>query len=205
MNFSVILFIPLVLTILSSIIFFKRYSSSPIKIAPIFLICSLLIEIIAIYAERKFENNMFVYDIYTILEFIFYSFIFYFSIENIIIKKTIIVWCIIFIVSIFLYYFNIYRISESNLLSLIISYIFIIFFSCIYLNQLLLNDAIIKYYHIPLFWISLAALYCVSIFGFSEFINFKKYYIPYNIDFIIKVIGLYGYYILLNIAFICRR
>ncbi len=186
---SFALFCPLIIAI-----FRRRYLTNELKVLFLYLIASIITEILGnVFARVLHIPNHFILNTFAVLECILISFIFQEVFINKNLKRVAFILIIIYtLVSIYLFimpdgFFKFNSIVNTISCLLIIIWVFAYFY------QLLQTLQVIKLYTIPLFWISVGCLLYFSgtlfIFLYSDTILFQKepilYYQLWNIYYVL--------------------
>ena len=130
-----------------------------LKLLPIYLALTLIVEIIATWLEETNQSNLVIYSIYYVINFSFYLFIIRSVLESRFIKKVIFIFIVLFeLVAIFNIIFvqNIYTWNSFNYS---IGSLLVVTFSIYYFFELFKRPKAIKLSKEPSFWICTALLF----------------------------------------------
>lgn len=165
-----------VITLVVSLVFYKRYKHTPLRYFPLLLIFTIIIESIGLFittTEGESANTSMYYNSYHIVAFLFYFYVFRHSIDTKSFKRAITIFAVIYILSSSVNPFYQDFLLESQLGSWLIGGIFLILSVFLFYGEVLNNDKTHEIRHDPLFWIGTGLLF------------FHAGYIP------IKIIRLY--------------
>lgn len=187
-----------------SISFNPEYSQ---RMIPIFLVYNLLSEVMAYQWMISKRSNMFIYDVYTLVEFMFIFVLFYQSFYNKRMKTILLFYAILFLAGAVLYYSGWYQPTHYNVVSLFMSYLFILVVSGSYLIEQLFSDKVLYFTTQPMFWASTGFL----IYGSASFlINMLNYLNMVSPSFsfvkqLITIVGSLAFYGGLSMSMLCRK
>jgi len=141
-------------------IYHPKYKNSNLKLLPYFLTLSFLIEITAYILAHTHHYNIWLYNQYINIEYLFYIWLFYQYIENNLYKKLIIIFTFIYEV-----YFLISIIFLSDNINVMPTYAFafaqilIIIVLFTFLLQMLSSDKILHIQQYLIFWVAVGLLF----------------------------------------------
>ncbi len=168
------------------------------------LILTIITELAAVYAGKKWRNNWIIYEIYQLLKYVLIIIVYFSELERY--KKwmfySLIAVILVSLIEILFFkqkYASIYQTIES---------IFIITWTLLFLQELLLANTENNFTDYPLFWISIGYLiFEVSVlFNFSAFnfiSNYGKEYLPLMKN--IRIATNYVLYSMYIVAFLTKQ
>jgi hypothetical protein len=207
MNFYFQLIIPIVCLLASITVYFQPETERYLKLFPVYLLIVNVVGPIGKYMGDHSMNNTLLYNIYSIIEFVFYLFVLHEIIRNKKVKKIIVY---ILYICLPLAILDMYGIQKAN-----------VFHSMSYaLNSLALVGICVFYFYElfqlpqtnsllrePAFWICTSILFstCCNfpLFAFAMFFNAPPQFIINNILTILFIINIFSFS-LYTIAFLCR-
>lgn len=169
----------IIATIIVGLLFYQKITPRYIRLFIPFLALTLFVEIANSYNWLWFKGpNLWFFNIFTIIEFIFYFFIFYFSIKNHKIKKLVLFSIPFYVLAACINIFFIQGIFNFHTISYRIASVMIIIYCYLYFRQLLKMDISINILRDPMFWICTGLLFFYSGFFFYfsafEYIAYTK-------------------------------
>lgn len=192
--------IPVILYLL----LYKRINDKVLRVIFLLLVGGIIFEIIGLYSTNKYNNNIFIWNFFTLVEALILTLFFHKIFENQLVKKII----ILLIVNFSAFWFfqqakNGFQVYDET--SLAIEQVLIISFSIYYLFEQLKNPESTFVYTSPRFWIVIAYFIYMSATFFlflflKSFSNEEKskYLILNSFFIIIKII-------LLSVAMFMRN
>ncbi len=153
-------FIFLIIMVITSFLYYGKYKNTKLKLLPWIFVFSLTIEIIAYLLFIGGHPNMWIYNGYINIEYLFFLWLFYHYIENKFYKKLIIigsaVYEIYFIISLLFLTKNLntmqtYPFTFAQILIIIVLFIFLL--------QMLSSDKILHIQKFLVFWVALGLLF----------------------------------------------
>ncbi len=197
------------LSLVVSIVVFNSFhrGDSYLKNFPPFLAATLIIETYGSYLSYHNENNVDLYNFFTVIEFCFYQLLISMMIKNKRMRKVIWFSCILYavIAAINIIFFqgkySFHTITYSLGCLIIVSYCVYYFF------ELFRFPKSVKLVQTPAFWIcsSLLFYYCCSfpLFAFVNYWGTIKWVVE-SFDSIVTILNIF-LYSLFTIAFLCSR
>jgi hypothetical protein len=182
---------------------------SPIylKVFPIFLIITFLVEIIARKIGNAQGNNLFLYNLFSASEFTFYLYFFYGIYKGKAAKKIALYAMIIYLVLALVNIFFVQGLKVFHTYTFMLGCVLMIGFGAYYFYRLLKEPQTGKISRDPTFWITAALMiyYCCDfpVFGILNYITrlsptvYSGLLVVYNLMNIIL-------YSLFTVAFLCR-
>lgn len=196
--------------IASLVICFTAIPANPersLRMIPLFLLYNLISELSAYGLMVQKRSNMFIYDIYTLLEFVFIFILLFASSKSIRFKRVMSFYGLLFLAAAILFYFGWYKPTHYNILNLFMSFMFIIVASGAVLIEQLFSDEVIRFTSIPLFWASTGFLIYASASFLINTLNYLNIVFPSSlmVKQVITVIGSLAFYGGLSMSMLCRR
>lgn len=197
-----------VICLLSSItVYFQPQSELYLKLFPVYLLITNAVSAIGVYMGDHNMNNTLLYNIFSIVEVVFYFYIFYAIIRNKKLKKIIIyVICFYAILSVF----DMYSSQKANVfhsLSYSVGSLFLVCLCVFYFYELFQSPQTNSLFREPAFWICTSILFstCCTfpLFGFAMFFHTPPKFVINNIQIILLIVNVFSYS-LYTIAFLCR-
>ncbi|MDQ2718565.1 MAG: hypothetical protein M3Z26_02205 [Bacteroidota bacterium] len=166
--------IPILISLFISIILYKRLNPPWLRAFTWFLIFCIIISSTGYaYSFYLKKNNHFIFNIYLLVQYLFYFGIFYKTFQAKKLKKlTILVSCGFTIYLLFDFFFadGFYTFNSS---AYTLGSVLTILFCLIYFGTLFKSDGFINYFRIPMFWIATGILFFfVGNFIYLSFINY---------------------------------
>ena len=185
----------------------KKHTNLYIRVFPIFLILSFLVEIIGEFRSDKRLNNSLMYSLFTGFEFTFYIWVIREIVQNEKAKRVIFYILLIFpfldLVNIFL----IQGIGHFHTITYSLGCLLIVLLCIYYFFELFQSPNSVNLLQQPAFWIcsGLMFFYCCSfpIFGLSNFLLSLPRVIIRHINTIITLLNVF-LYSMFTLAFLCR-
>jgi hypothetical protein len=200
-------FILLCFIISLSIYVSKAYNFFYLKLFPPFLLLTLIAEVYGSYLSYSSQNNLYLYNFFTIFEFCFYLIILLMIIENKKIRKIIIISCVFYpLISVLNVFF--FQGPESfHSITHALGCLLVSSFCIYYFLELFRQPKSIKLTRSPAFWIcsGLLFFYCCS-FPLFGLLNIWAT-VPIVIDHFTQIVAILNVflYTLFTIAFLCIR
>ncbi len=183
MHISFYLYI-IAISIIVGLAFFKRLNPPVIRWFVPFLILTLAVEICGMWLRFHHTNNARLYNVFTSIEFMFYSLVFRQAVDNIRLKKVILYAAIIFPFLVLLNIIFLQPFTKFHTITFRAGSVMVITWCYLYFRQLMRSEEFAPLFKNPFFWISTGLLffYAGSFFFMSSdllmYIN-----LPYNSDF----------------------
>ena len=188
----------------------RKRLSYTLRIAFTYLALLALVASTAMLLRRVFEvkNNLFLYHIFTPVEYLLFCLIYYRAFESSVLRKSVL-WSIIgfVVVCIYLSLF-VEPLEINNSYAKVIESLLITVWVLLYFRQLVSADKIINFNKEPLVWISLGLLtyFIGNLFTEGMFNLLVKEYAPlaqrlYSYTYLFE----YNLFLQMNIALFCRQ
>ena len=208
MSSSTIQIVMAIICLLASItIYFQPKSELYLKLFPVFLMITNAVSAIGVYMGDHNINNTVLYNVFSIVEVMFYFFIFYEMIRNKKLKRIIIYMsCVYFLVAIYDMIVS-QKAHVFHSLSYSVGSLFLVILCVFYFYELFQLPQTNSLLRQPSFWICTSILFstCCTfpLFGFAMFFHTPPKFIINNIQIILLIVNIFTYS-LYTIAFLCR-
>ena len=164
-----------------SILSYKKLEPAWLRLFTWFLLFTILTQVTGfVYSFYTKKSNHFIFNIYILVQFIFYFVIFYKTFQS---KNLKLITLIIGIVFITYYWFNIifktgfYVFnSAGNSLGSILT----ILCCLLYFVSLFTSEAVVNYFRIPMFWIATGLMFFFA--GNFIYLSLMGYIVKHNLD-----------------------
>jgi hypothetical protein len=206
-NISFYLYI-VALSIIVGALRFRSLEPKPVKWLVPFLCVTLAVELAGLITTRMNIRNLWMFNVFTCSEFVFYSWVYLNILENQRVKKliryAIVVYPLLFLINIF-WIEGIYR---FHTLTYRIGSVMIVVWAYLYFRQLMRSSSYSPVLRNPIFWISTGLLFFYAGFFFymtagSILIYAKGFYSKLVFDTISDTLNLLLYSCFL-ISFLCQ-
>ena len=174
-------YITLFISIVVSIILYKRLQPKWLQHFTWFLLFTLLIQFAGFaYSYYIKKSNHFIFNFYILIQFLFYFFLFYKTFEKINLKRFTVLLTLLFV----LYYtynmlfgsgFFIFSTSSNTVGSVLIIVCCLLYFVSLFMSELNLN-----YFRIPMFWIATGLLFYFT--GNTLYLSLTGYIVKHHLD-----------------------
>ncbi len=198
--FIVVSFIASLFTLKNKKFFYLKYFSALLFVA-------LLVEFIGPYLASISKNNMYIYNFFSVFEFVFYMFIIQQMISNAIAKRVITITMIIYPIIAIINILFIQGVKRMHTITYAFGCLLIVIACIYYFLELFRHPKSINLSADPAFWLCSGLLfyYCCSFPLFAFVSYWAKYkWMVYNFDIIITILNIF-LYTLFTIAFLCSR
>jgi hypothetical protein len=190
-----------------STVYFRHPVPLYLRLFPVYLLMSIMVEVVALWMVPKFGGNLALYNFYNLFSFCFLLFV----LREIITSRTfkkVIVFSIGFFLAFALYNLFFWQKLEAwNSMSYAIGSLLIVTFCFYYFFELFKKAVSTKLTREPPFWIvcGLLFFYCCSfpILGLNNFLRYVPEVLLRSMGSIIMVLNIL-LYLLFAIAFLCR-
>jgi len=189
------------------LITFRKTNGLYLKLFPFFLLLTLLVELGGELYQKSGQNNLILFNLFTVVEFAFYTYFFREVIPGTRIKKKIngILYLLPFLclVNIFivqgLNVFHTYTYSAGCLV--------MVGLGITYFYQLFKSTERVSLLHEPAFWVSIGIIFfftcSVSVIGVLNYISLLPRLIRVNLQKILLLVNAF-FYLFFIIAFLCQ-
>jgi hypothetical protein len=198
----------MLICLLASIIaFFQPNTELFLKVFPIYLFITMMVEMITFRLSAQGRRTIIIYNLFSVFEFMFYFFVLRCIITNKKIKKAINFIMLFYPLLAALNFFFLQKNSSFHSMSYTLGCILIIALCIVYFIDIFQNPQSVSLLKIPAFWVCTAIMfsYCCT-FPFFSLLNYFESVpkiIYRNIRWILAVINILSY-TLFTIAFLCR-
>jgi len=173
--------IPVLISLLISIIFYKRLKPSWLRLFTWFLLFSMLISITGyFYSFYLKTGNHFIFNLYLLVQFLFYFGIFYKTFQTKKLKTFTLFVSICFLIYLLISFIFLDGFHTFNSLAFTIGSVLTILFCLLYFGALFNADGFINYFKIPMFWIATGILFFFV--GNFLYLSFLNYILENNLD-----------------------
>lgn len=173
--------IPVLISLLISIIFYKRLKPSWLRLFTWFLLFSMLISITGyFYSFYLKTGNHFIFNLYLLVQFLFYFGIFYKTFQTKKLKTFTLFVSICFLIYLLINFIFLDGFHTFNSLAFTIGSVLTILFCLLYFGALFNADGFINYFKIPMFWIATGILFFFV--GNFLYLSFLNYILENNLD-----------------------
>ena len=197
-----------IICLLASVaVYFQQESELYLKLFPVFLLLSNIVQNIGSFLAVHNEANVFLYNIYSVIEFTFYFFILSQIIRDTKMKK--IIFYVLWIYPLFaiLNVFVIRGTPSFHSIAYASGSLMVVGFCVFYFYELFQFPHSNSLLRDPAFWICTAIVFnnCLTfpLASFAIFIHNPSRFIVQNVVIIQNIINIFSY-LLLTIAFLCR-
>lgn len=205
---SLLLQIIAIICLLASItVYFQPGSELYLKLFPVFLFITNVVQDIGLFLSMHNEANVVLYNIFSIIELFFYFFTLREIIRNNKMKKVILYILCIYPLFELVYIFLIKGTSNFHSISYALGVLLVVGFGIYYFFELFQLPNSKSLLREPAFWICTAIVfnYCAT-FSFSSliiFIHNPTRFMYTNLVIIQNIVSIFSYF-LFTIAFLCR-
>jgi hypothetical protein len=121
---------------------------------PLFLALTVFVEIYGpMYTRVHHKSNVWIYNIFTPIEIIFYSWLFYNIYQNSVLKKVALFFIPVYLVAVIINQAFIQGFAVFHSYTMLLGDFFMVVFSCLYFYELLRSETQQHLLKIPSFWI----------------------------------------------------
>ena len=178
-----------------------------VKLFSPFLLITLLVELLGIYHPIIKQNNLVLYNFFTVFEFCFYLWVISLIISNMKMKKIIRVTLVIYAFTAITNILFIQKMKMFHTVTYSLGCLLIVSFCIYYFLELFRLPKSVKLKNDPAFWLCSGLLfyYCCGfpLFGLINFVNALPRLIIKNFQTIVTIMNIL-LYSLFTIAFLCR-
>ena len=196
------------LSFLFSLLYFLKHPRhNKLAFFSLFLLATLLIELTANYLSAKNLSNLPLYNVFTVIEFIFYIFTIRQFIRRPLAKKIFIVLMVAYGLAAGTNIFLIQGIQVFHTVTYAAGCLLVVLCCAYYFVEILFRPTPVTLVRMPDFWICSGLLfyYAVSfpIYGFVNFVNSLPHALLKNFNLFIQILNII-LYTMFSIAFLCR-
>src|SRR5664279_4339666 len=143
-----------------SILFYRELEPKWLRLFTWFLLFTILTQVTGfLYSYYSKRSNHFIFNIYILVQFIFYFGIFYKTFQSKNLKLTTLIISLAFVIY---YWFNI-NFYVFNSAGYSLGSILTIFCCLLYFVSLFTSEAVVNYFRISMFWIATGLLFFLSL------------------------------------------
>jgi hypothetical protein len=180
-NAFIIGLLPVLISLFISIIYYKRLKPTWLRLFTWFLLFSMLISITGyFYSFYLKKGNHFIFNIYLLIQFLFYFGIFYKTFQTKKLKTYTLLISTCFLVYLLISFIFLNGFRAFNSLGFTIGSVLTILFCLLYFGVLFNADGFINYFKIPMFWIATGILFFFV--GNFIYLSFLNYILENNLD-----------------------
>jgi hypothetical protein len=188
-------------------VYFQSGLSKYVRAFPVFLLCTLAVELTAYHMVVGGRSPLALYNCFTPCEFLFYMLLLRDVVTSRRMKTILLSTAGLYLVFILIYYFFIQNISRFSSTTYAVGSLLITIFCIYYFYELFQSSKSLNLARQPIFWICAGLLffYCCSfpIFGLLNYLNRAPSIIQKNIAVILVLLNVF-LYSSFTIAFLCR-
>ncbi len=174
---------------------------------PVFLLLSFIVEYISWKMGNTSQNNIFIYNLFSVFEFIFYFFFLRSIINHFYTKKIILYAIIVYLILALLNIFFIQGKNTFHTYTYILGSLFIVILCIVYFNFLFRFTKSESLVRDPLFWIVTGLLFSFTfslpVLGINNFVIKMPSRFYRILGFMIDFMNI-SLYLLFTIGFLCR-
>ena len=196
------------ISLLVSLLVYKKPTRFYLKLFPPFLLLTLIAEIYASWLYTVGKNNTAIYNFFSTFEFCFYLFIISIIIKEITVKRIIRVTVLLYAIAAVINIVFILKMKEFHVTTYTVGCLLIVVFCIYYFGELFRFPEQGKLLHNPAFWICSALLffYCCGfpLYGLiNQWNGISRLVLEHFVD-IVTILNIF-LYSLFTIAFLCTR
>jgi len=188
-------------------IYFYPITNTYLRLFPIFLFSTLVVELIALYSFNRGKPAITLYNFFTSFEFLFYMFTLRAVIQRGTMKRIIFHTAWLFTLLLAVNFVFIQKISSFSATTYALGCLLITIICIYYFYELFQSSRSLDLTRQPMFWICVGLLffYCCSfpIFGLYNYLNKAPRIIQRNLQTILVLLNVF-LYSSFTIAFLCR-
>lgn len=193
-----------------SMLFYPRLKGTPFRTFPFFLFFIVLVEFAGRYISVALhQKNLWLYNISTTLEFVFYAYIFGLHLRDPVFKKLASRFIIFYPLLVLLNILFVQGFWEFHSYTMVVGSIFMIIFCCRYFYELLQSPLEGDLLRDPMFWISTGILFFyLGDFSYNLLFNLLQKYAANTGGKLFRSINnnlILILYSCFTIAFLCRK
>jgi len=188
-------------------VYFYKTTSIYLRLFPVFLLFTLVIELIGLHYVNKGTPAISLYNFFSVFEFLFYMYVLREIIGNMTVKKIIFYTAWLYLLMVAVNFIFIQPISSFGSMTYALGCLLITIICIYFFFELFQSPHSVNLIQQPAFWLCAGLLffYCCSfpIFGVLNFLKKAPDIIRKNIQFIILLLNVF-LYSSFTIAFLCR-
>ncbi len=198
------------ISFLASLLVYIRPKTSYfyLKLFPPFLLITLVVETLGSYLWSVGKNNVSLYNLFSVFEFLFYLFVISLVISNTFMKKIIRSTAILYVIVALTNIFFIQKIKTFHTITYSLGCLLIVVFCIYYFLELFRQSKSIKLKNNSAFWICSALLffYCCGfpLYGLINYWSGISKLLVRNFDGIVTILNIF-LYSLFTVAFLCIK
>jgi hypothetical protein len=198
----------MIICLLTSIIaFFRPSTEIYLRVFPIYLIVTMLVELITYRLGAQGKRTIIIYNLFSVFEFMFYFFVLMNIITNKKVRKGIKFIMFFYPILAILNFIFLQKANSFHTMSYTLGCILVIALCIIYFIEIFQNPQATSILKLPAFWVCTAIMfsYCCT-FPFFSMLNFFETVpkiIFNNLRRIFSIVNILSY-TLFTIAFLCR-
>jgi len=193
--------------LVSLLLFRSSIRKTYLKIFPFYLLLTLIVEILGEILNSKKIHNLWLYNFFTIVEFIFYFWVIRKIIQNKKVKKIFLFVLITYPVCAITNILFIQKINHFHSFTYAMGCLLIVACCIYYFYELFLLPHSVSLIKQPAFWICTGLLFFYTftfpIYGLTNFVLGLPRVIIRNLESVIKILNVF-LYSMFSIAFLCR-
>jgi hypothetical protein len=194
---------------LISLIVYRNRKEEPayLKLFPPILLISLVVELLGFYMSRRAQNNLALYNFFSVFWISYYLAVLSFIISNRTVKRIIWVAIGVYVVMALVNIIFIQKLRTLHTVTYSLGCLLIVFFCIYYFLELFRNTRSVNLKTNPAFWICSGLLFfCCCGFPLYGFINVwaKIPFIVKSFQHIVSILNIF-LYTLFSIGFLCNR
>jgi len=190
-----------------TVYFTSKPSETYLKLFPPFLVITLFVELLGLYLRNINQNNLALFNFFTVFEFCFYLWVLSLVISNKKIKKIIKTTLAVYAFTAIMNILFIQKMKMFHTITYSLGCLLIVSFCIYYFLELFRLPKSVKLKNDPAFWLCSGLLfyYCCGfpLFGLINFVNGLPRLIIKNFQTIVTIMNIL-LYSLFTIAFLCR-
>lgn len=188
-------------------LYFRQGTDRYLRLFPIFLLVTIIIEIVAYYWRTKGEYPTILYNLFTSFEFLFYTYALREIVYNQRVKKIFFHASLLYLVVVIVNFLFVQKTSSFNSVTYALGSLLTVAGSIYYFYEQFQLSQSVNLARQPAFWICSGLLfyYCCSfpVYGPLNFIRKAPYIIQKNLYVIVFLLNVF-LYSSFTIAFLCR-
>ncbi len=176
------------------------------SLLPYFLLLTLMVEVYGLIYHRKGENNVPVFNFFSVIEFSFFLYFYHHVIRHPKLRKTILIlefllpaaclFNIFFYQGFYVFHTITYTIGSGVMIALGVMYIY----------QLFTHSERINLLKEPSFWICIAVIFfftsSITLIGAFNYVSLLPDILRFNLQKILKAVNIF-FYLIFTISFLC--